>query len=201
MKSDRTIPPRLGNKILRFFLRDDLAEDVCGDLDEEFASNVNRKSLFRARLTYWYQVVNYVRPFAIRKSNTDNISHFAMYQSYFKIGWRNLLRNKGYSFINIGGLAIGMAVAILNGLWVWDELSVNRNYDNYDRIAQIAETGTDEDGRWNGNTMTYPLGTELIANHHEYFRHIVRASWPGEYILALEKKVIGQWNICGRRSS
>jgi putative ABC transport system permease protein len=39
-----------------------------------------------------------------------------MYKSYFKIGWRNLIKDKGYSFINIGGLALGIAVAMLIGL-------------------------------------------------------------------------------------
>lgn len=58
-----------------------------------------------------------------------------MYKSYFKIGWRNLSRNKGYSLINIGGLAMGMAVTILIGLWVHDELSFNRYHDNYDSIV------------------------------------------------------------------
>jgi hypothetical protein len=48
---------------------------------------------------------------------------YAMYKSYLKTGWRNLLGNKGYSFINIGGLAAGMAVALLIGLWVYDEVS------------------------------------------------------------------------------
>jgi len=87
-----------------------------------------------------------------------------MYKSYFKIGWRNLLRNKGYSLINIGGLALGMTVAILNGLAIWHEFSYNKFYENYDRIAHVAETGIDRDngGRWMGTTMTYPLATELI---------------------------------------
>jgi len=46
-----------------------------------------------------------------------------MIQNYFKIAWRNLKRNKVYSTINIFGLAIGMAVALLIGLWIWDEIS------------------------------------------------------------------------------
>jgi uncharacterized protein YneF (UPF0154 family) len=59
-----------------------------------------------------------------------------MFKTYLKVGWRNLVRDEGYSFINIGGLALGMTVAILIGLWVHDELSFNKYHDNYDRIAQ-----------------------------------------------------------------
>ena len=46
-----------------------------------------------------------------------------MIRNYFKIAFRNLVNNKVYSAINIGGLAVGMAVAILIGLWVYDELT------------------------------------------------------------------------------
>ena len=58
-----------------------------------------------------------------------------MIKNYFKIAWRNLIKNKASSFINIGGLAVGMAVAMLIGLWIWDELSFDKYHQNYDRVA------------------------------------------------------------------
>ena len=61
-----------------------------------------------------------------------------MFKSYFKIALRTLLKNKGYSFINIVGLASGMGVAVLIGLWIFDEISFDRNFPNYDRIAQVS---------------------------------------------------------------
>ncbi|MFC4870677.1 ABC transporter permease [Negadavirga shengliensis] len=116
-----------------------------------------------------------------------------MWKNYLKIAWRNLLKNKGYSFINIGGLALGMAVAILNGLWIWDELSFNKYHDNYDRVAQIAITGTYDTGTYEGEeyigtTMVYPLGTKLIDHYKEDFEHIVRISWNSEQILSSSEK-------------
>ena len=63
-----------------------------------------------------------------------------MIHNYFKIAFRNLIKNKISSFINIGGLAIGMAVAILIGLWIYDELSFNKNFKNYDRIARSCKS-------------------------------------------------------------
>jgi tRNA(His) 5'-end guanylyltransferase len=65
-----------------------------------------------------------------------------MIKNYFKIAWRNLVRSKGYSAINIGGLAVGMAVAMLIGLWVYDELTFNKYHTNYDRIAQVMQHAT-----------------------------------------------------------
>src|SRR5688572_20429996 len=110
-----SIPPKLAQRLLLGFLRNDLAEEVQGDLEEKFYATVRTRSLFRAKLNYWYEVFNYLRPFAIQKSKLYLNDH-VMVRSYFKIGWRNLERNKGYSFINITGLALGMAVAVLNGL-------------------------------------------------------------------------------------
>ena len=65
-----------------------------------------------------------------------------MIKNYFKIAWRNLIKNKGTSFINIGGLAVGMAVATLIGLWIWDELSFDKHNKNYDTVAQLARKQT-----------------------------------------------------------
>src|SRR6266850_7088446 len=76
-----------------------------------------------------------------------------MFKNYFKIAVRNLLKNKGYSFINIAGLATGMAVALLIGLWTWDELAYNRYHQNYDRIAQV----------WQHNVYNGNIGSQ-IAN-------------------------------------
>jgi putative ABC transport system permease protein len=183
MKTERKpIPPRLAQQLLMSFLRNDLAEEVQGDLEEKFLATVKNKSRLRAQLNYWYQILNYLRPFAIRKTKDVYINDYVMFQSYFKIGWRNMRRNVGYTSINVGGLAVGMAVAILNGLWLWDELSFNKYHENYDRIAEVAIRGENEDGKWTGVTVTYPMGTELITNHHDLFKRIVRTSFgDGDY--------------------
>ena len=60
-----------------------------------------------------------------------------MLKSYLKIALRNLLRNKGYSLINIGGLAIGMAVTMMIGLWVFGELNFNKSFMHYRRIYSV----------------------------------------------------------------
>ena len=65
-----------------------------------------------------------------------------MIRNYLKIAWRYLLKGKGYSLINIGGLGVGMAVAILIGLWVNDELSYDKYHQNYERVAQVMQHQT-----------------------------------------------------------
>jgi putative ABC transport system permease protein len=91
-----------------------------------------------------------------------------MIRNYLKIAFRNLKRNKVYSFINIAGLAVGMAVAMLIGLWVWDEVSFNKSHKNYDRIAQVwqnvkfdAEVGT-------YSSLPIPLAEELRSKYPDF---------------------------------
>ncbi|MCE7995487.1 MAG: FtsX-like permease family protein [Roseivirga sp.] len=60
-----------------------------------------------------------------------------MFKHNFKVIYRQMLKDKAYSVINIGGLAIGMVVAMLIGLWVHDELTYNHYHKDYDRIVQI----------------------------------------------------------------
>ena len=60
-----------------------------------------------------------------------------MFRNYLKVAVRSLFRHKLTAFINIAGLATGMAVALLIGLWIWDELTFNRYHKNYDRLAQV----------------------------------------------------------------
>src|SRR5690606_7041763 len=178
-----TQPPKLAERLLLRFLRTDLAEEVSGDLYEKYLSTIKSKSRFRAKLNYWYQVFCYIRPFAIKKLH-HHIIHYAMLQSNLKIGWRHLLKNKGYSFINIGGLATGMAVAILIALWIFDELSFNRYHENHSRIAQVMRNGTLTNETFTTPYLPYALIDELKAKYGANFKHVLVA-WPeGDHILS-----------------
>ncbi len=169
----KQVPPRLAKGLLRRFLRDNLKEEVEGDLEEKFYFTLKTKSYFSAKLNYWYQILNYMRPFAIRKSRSIYLNHYAMYQSYFKIGWRNLVKNKGYSLINIGGLAMGMAVALLIGLWINDELQFNKYHKNHDTIAKVYRNNNWGDGIESSTSMVVGLGTLLRSEYGTHFKNVV----------------------------
>ena len=111
-----------------------------------------------------------------------------MIKNYFKIAWRNLVKSKGYSAINIGGLAVGMAVAILIGLWVYDELSFNKFHKNYDRIAQVMQHAN-FNGKWETQVANPALmGPELRAKFGSDFKYVVQASWTGGHLLSVDNK-------------
>jgi predicted permease len=63
-----------------------------------------------------------------------------MIRNYIKVAVRNLLRQKGFSFINIFGLALGISCTALIGMWVNDELSYDRFHKDYDRMYRITAT-------------------------------------------------------------
>jgi putative ABC transport system permease protein len=96
-----------------------------------------------------------------------------MYRSYFRIGWRNLVKNKGYSLINIGGLAMGMAVALLIGLWIFDELHFNRYHSNYETIAKVYRNNNRDQGIESNTSMVTGLGTLLRSEYGSYFKNVV----------------------------
>jgi putative ABC transport system permease protein len=185
-------PPPLATRLLNSFLRSDLAEEVRGDLEEKFYSDVKNKTVFKAKLNYWYQVLNYLRPFALRKSKASHLNQYDMFQSYFKIGWRNLLRNKGYSFINIGGLAIGITVTILIGLWVHDELMFDRHHENYDRLAQVMHHQTFNNVKDTRQSIPRPLEFALRSTYGNDFKYLSMASWTGDHLLSFGEKSISK---------
>lgn len=119
-----------------------------------------------------------------------------MYRNYFKIAWRNLLKSKWYSSINIIGLATGMAVALLIGLWIWDELSFNKYHKNYDKIAQLMTTQTFNDQTGTGPAVSMAMGFELRNKHTSDFKYVTLTSWNFEHILAVGDKKLthsGMW--------
>jgi putative ABC transport system permease protein len=111
-----------------------------------------------------------------------------MIKTYFKTAWRNLRKNKVHSFINIAGLSIGMTVAILIGLWINDEVSFNKNFKNYDRIAQVIQNVTNNNEVQTWWNTPWPLADELRKNYGSDFKHIVLASGINEHLLAESDK-------------
>src|SRR5687768_5723881 len=115
-----------------------------------------------------------------------------MIKNYFKIAWRNLVKSKSYSAINIGGLAVGMAVAMMIGLWVYDELTFDKYHKNYDRIAQVMQHAN-----FNGKIATQVanpalMGPELRNKYGSDFKYVVQSSWTNSHLLSIGNKHISK---------
>ena len=131
-------PPQWATAFLRWYCRPRLLEDLEGDLYEYFIRNVRRKGLRYARLTYWLDVVKFLRPYTIRKIEPLTfLTQFMMIGSYFKTSRRNLVRNKLFSFINVVGLAVSMSVGLLVIAIVNDLRSYDDFHEKKDRIYRV----------------------------------------------------------------
>jgi putative ABC transport system permease protein len=100
-----------------------------------------------------------------------------MIKSYLTIGWRSLIKNKGYSLINITGLAAGMTVAILIGLWVTDEISFDHYFDNHSSIAQVMVTQSQGGNSYTGPTISSPVEDVLRTKYKDDFAKLALVSW------------------------
>jgi putative ABC transport system permease protein len=90
-----------------------------------------------------------------------------MIRNYFKIAWRNLVRNRAFSAINISGLAIGLASCMLISLYVLDELSFDRFHDKGDRIVRVYFKGIMQGGIMNEANVMPPTAAALKADYPE----------------------------------
>ncbi|MBX2963925.1 MAG: ABC transporter permease [Cyclobacteriaceae bacterium] len=181
-------PPVWANKLLRAFLREDLAEEVQGDLEEKFYSDLRTKSSSRAKLSYAFQVFNYMRPFAFRKRSNTHLNQYDMFQNYFKIASRNLLKQKLYSGINIAGLTLGLTCFMIILLYVQHEFSYDRFYPNTERIYRVYQKQA-------GNVF---MGTDFFAVTPAQLARVMMEECPEVTHATTVQRTSGLLTIDGR---
>ena len=115
-----------------------------------------------------------------------------MIKNYFKIAIRNLWKNKGYSVINIIGLAIGMAAATLIGLWVQYQVSFDSFNANRKNIGSIMKRTLFNNEKSTETGSSLPLYDELKANYPEV-KHITRLDWGDGHSLVTGEKKLGKY--------
>lgn len=117
-----------------------------------------------------------------------------MLRNYFKIAFRSLIKNPAYSFINIGGLAIGLASSILILLWVVDEYSYDRFHKNYNNIYKLYQSQQWAQGIGTGNAMPYPM-KEVILSKSSQIKHVVITNWGEGNMLQAGKKRLNKLGL------
>ena len=162
-------PPRWADRLLEWFCAPHLLEEVQGDLHERFQKNVRLFGEKSARWDYIISVLGFIRPFALRRKTEASTSIYIqiMIRNYFKIAFRNLLKYKGYSFINIAGLAIGLACCMTIGLFIWDELSYDRFHTNGKSIYRVVEKQNQAGTIYDIAVTPNPLAPTLKSEYPE----------------------------------
>lgn len=111
-----------------------------------------------------------------------------MLRNYCKIALRNLSRNKAQAAINIAGLAMGMAIALLIGLWVTDEMTFDHYHPNHKTIAEVLLSQTAEGHTYIGPTVATPMGNALHDQYGDLFERTALVSWPSDAIVSVGDK-------------
>jgi len=128
-------PPRIASWLLARMLDPHICDPVLGDLEERFHYHSKNRGYLPACLDYFGLVFSFIPSFI------KNSSYWSgeMFRNYFKFGLRNIGKHKGYSFINIAGLAVGLALFILIALYIQFELGFDRFHTNRDRIYRVEQ--------------------------------------------------------------
>lgn len=137
MKNKPHTPPKLAESFLEWVLKPSLSEEVLGDLEEQFYANLDKKSSFQAQLNYWYQTLNYLRPFALRNNIFTDLNPFFMFRHNFLVSFRGFRRNTSTFIINTLSLALGVTCCLLIGLYMHDELSYDQQHPNVENLYRV----------------------------------------------------------------
>lgn len=110
-----------------------------------------------------------------------------MLKSYLKIAFRNLARSKVYSFINVFGLAVGLAVAMMIGIWINDEVSANKHHANYSTLYQVMMHQISEGNKDTQDALPFPIGEELKSKYPD-FKAVAMCDWGSTRSLVVENQ-------------
>ena len=179
MKTGKIKTPRIALRLLGLFCRKTYLDQVSGDCEEMHEYIYQNRGKRKASLWIWKQVFTSMPLFM----TNSFVWGLIMLKNYFKITLRNLLKNRIYSFINLAGLALGMACCVLIMLWIQDEMSFDRFHTNRQDIYRIISVG--KHTVWNGTPG--PLAPAIEKEIPEISRAIRTFPSP-KFVLKYEDK-------------
>ncbi|WP_339814239.1 ABC transporter permease [uncultured Imperialibacter sp.] len=131
-------PPKLPLRFFRWFCHPDYREDIEGDLVERFKGKAKERGAKRASWFFAVEVLKLFRPSLMKNFiGQTQLNNYGMFRNYFKIAWRNMIRQKMYSAIKVGGLSIGIAACLVIAVFIQYELSYDQQYPDKDRIYRV----------------------------------------------------------------
>ena len=138
MKTTKSDPPKVFLRFFRWFCHPKLQDSIEGDLMELYKERKAQSGKWKADAQFVLDVLLLFRQGIIRPAaGYQNLNTYGMYKSYFKIGWRNLIRNRSYAAINIAGLALSITCCILIFSLVRHHVSFDNFHENPERLYRI----------------------------------------------------------------
>lgn len=171
-------PPELFMRFFRWFCDPAIAEDIEGDLTEMFYRDADRGNATKARMQFALRIIRLFRPGIIKPFARFNFQPSTpMFKNYFVTSVRSLMRSKGFSAINIMGLAVGLATFSMIAFYVYHELSFDRYHKNADRIFRIVENLRTENEMLLQSTSSPPMGPRMLKDFPEVEKYVRLQNW------------------------
>ncbi len=176
MKKNGHTPPFFSRKLINILLDRLEHETLLGDLSEMYEQRFIARGRFHADMWFRLQMVKLLPQALLSYLFRRNL----MFKNYTKIAFRNLLKHKAFSLINLFGLSIGMACCILIMLWVNDEISYDKFHNKSDRIYRVIQEIYFSDHTTLWGITQGPLGPamkEELAEVETYSRYSGAGWW------------------------
>ena len=183
---NKTSPPRIFEKVLGIVLPKYVGHTALGDFAESYDHIVNIHGNGYANIWYFFQIIKSIPAFIHNSIRWG----FVMFLNYLKVTLRTIRRHKGFSFINMVGLAVGMASVIIIMLWVQYEMSFDTQHEKAERIFRVA-IGNEPEGKSAGTKLvvTPPaLSPALLDDFPEISASTRISRGSGEKLFSYEDK-------------
>ncbi len=164
----RNNPPRFALRFFQWYCHPKMQDYIEGDLMEVYDVRFKALGKWKADIRFIMDVLLLFRPGIIKPAEGHkNLNSYGMYKSYVKIGWRNIRRNVAYSFINVFGLAIGLACCLSIGLYIQDEFSYDSFHKNLGNIYRVVEKQKQAGVMYDVASTPGPLGPAMKTDFPE----------------------------------
>lgn len=130
-------PPKRAEQLFLWYCNERMQETIGGDLYERFIDNYEQYGRRKANRKYWIDVIRFMNRHTLKRSTNSKFNNMSMLSNYFKVGFRNLVRNRAFTAINVLGLSVSMAVCLIIILMINDQLSYDQFHPNKDNIYRF----------------------------------------------------------------
>ena len=162
------LPPKWAENFFLWYCKESEADMLLGDMYELYQERIEEGGVKRAKRRFIWDVLTLFRPFAWKRFQFPYlITTINMYSHFAKIGWRNLLHHKGFSFINILGLALGLACCLLMFLYVQFEWSFDKFHKEGDQVFRVTSIFHTDAGDQNLTMTPNSIGPLMQRTYSE----------------------------------
>jgi putative ABC transport system permease protein len=170
----RISPPKWADRFLEWYCNPALVESIQGDIYELYYRSLKLRNKRTADLLFVWHVLRFFKWSNIKRSSSKSPSSAMMYQNYFTVFKRSFIKQKGYSFLNVFGLAIGVACFVLISFYIRDEYSFDKMHSKADRIYRIHEIFEADGVGERSASQPFPVAEAIMNDHQGQVENAVR---------------------------